>query len=387
MAFICLDAWGMVGEPSGVSRYCRGLIPELVAQAPEHEFVVLRPTPKPAYAQPIVSSASVRELIVTHRPSDLAYVLSSPVLGRVFRRHGRPDLFHSLFHLLPLGLRRGRFAPRRVVVTLHDTIWIDYAHLVERNWIAAEARRQFSRRVIPYALRTADHVMCNSVATAERASEWVSPDRTTTVHHGVETEFFQPAPPPSPALPALIREGRPYVAAFGVPKAYKNIQCLVRAFGKAHAENPRLRLVLIGNDGGVASLVREMDARAQVTVTGRLGDADLRSVVGHARLFVVPSLAEGFGLPALEAMALGTPVAVADIAALREVAGEAAMRFDPHEPGQLAEIIRRVAEDDELWRSLQKAGRRRASGFQWSITASRTKVIYDRLLASGRSGA
>ena len=382
MAQIYLDAWGMHGGPSGLNRYCRSLIPELVGRSPQHQFTILRPPGESGHRQPLVPSASAREIILAHRSSDIALVLSRPLLGRLFRRYGPPDLLHSLFHLLPLGIRRGALAPKRVVVTLHDTIWIDHADLVEHNWAAAAIRRQFARAAIPYALRTADHVICNSSTTAARAAEWVDSHRTTAVHLGVGPDFYQTTEPPVSVVPALVRSGVPYIAALGVRKAYKNIDCLLQAFVIARASLAHLHLVLIGGDGGTRRLMRRLETEDAVTVTRPLADAELRSVIAHARLFVVPSLAEGFGLPVIEAMALGTPVAIAAIAALREVGGDAAAGFDPHNPASLAEAIERVVCNQAAYDSLAARGRIRASTFSWSTAAALTLAIYDRLLAS-----
>jgi glycosyltransferase involved in cell wall biosynthesis len=133
----------------------------------------------------------------------------------------------------------------------------------------------------------------------------------------------------------------------------------------------------------VGALLGTADLNGRVTVTPRVNDADLRSIVAHARLFVVPSLVEGFGLPALEAMALGTPVAVADTPALGEVTGTGALRFDPMNPARLSAIISNVLGDDSLGRELSRRGKERAAGFRWSITAAKTLGVYDKLLASG----
>jgi glycosyltransferase involved in cell wall biosynthesis len=374
MARIYLDAWCMKREPSGVSRYCRGLIPALIAAAPQHDFVILRPAgdERRDPLSPRTGAASVREVFVRRPGPDWTTLTSRPALDRVFREHGRADVYHSLFHLLPLGLRRGRLAPRRIVVTLHDLIWIDHAHLVERRWLAAAWLTRFGRAVIPHALRSADHVVCVSNATGRRAAEWLPMNRTTIVHHGVDERWFA-RPVASPAVD-------PYIAAFGVPKAYKNIRCLVRAFEDVRKQWPGLRLLLIGGDGGVGAQIRAAGLDPFVTVTGRIGDEDLVARVNGARLFVVPSLVEGFGLPALEAMAAGTPAIVSAIEALQEVTGDAALSFDPRSPAELAQVMTMALEDDALRRDLAERGRLRAGAFRWPAAAAATLAVYDRVL-------
>src|SRR5438093_1114144 len=125
MARIYLDAWGMKGEPNGVGRYCRGLVPQLIAEAPQHEFIILRPSIE---TSPAPIAAGAREVVVPLRRTYFGNLVSRPLIHREFHRFGRPDLYHALFQALPLGLKRGRFRPRSVVVTLHDLIWIDHPH-------------------------------------------------------------------------------------------------------------------------------------------------------------------------------------------------------------------------------------------------------------------
>jgi glycosyltransferase involved in cell wall biosynthesis len=377
MARIYIDAWCMKSDASGMGRYGHGLIPALAAAAPHHEFIVLRPAHH-RHRNSIVDPATapnLREVFMGRPDADWLTLLVQPLLARIFREHGRPDVYHSLFHLLPAGLRRGRHAPRRIVVTLHDVIWIDQPHESGSSWIAGEWLKRFGGLAIPSALRAADHVICVSQATSERAAAWVPAARRTTIHHGIEREWFVP--------PASTSQVPPYLAAFGVAKPYKNIRCLVRAFAALQNDWPDLRLVLIGGDGGAADDVRMAGVGGRVLVTGLLADDELRAVMAGAALFVVPSLIEGFGLPALEAMAVGTPLVIADVPALREVAAEAALRFSPAEPEQLARVVDGALRDSALRGALSARGRARAAAhFQWSSAAAQTLAVYDRTLAA-----
>jgi alpha-1,3-rhamnosyl/mannosyltransferase len=382
MARIYLDTWCMNSEASGMGRYGRGLIPALVAAAPQHEFIILRPAAHAARG-PLIPSAhatAAREVFMRRPRPDWTTLLAQPLLDRIFSRYGRPDIYHSLFHLLPVGLRRGRFAPRRIVVTLHDLIWIDHAHGADHHWLAAEWLKRFGRAAIPYALRSADHVICGSNATSNRAAAWLAADRKTTIHYGIEEAWFPRAVVPTPTAPTA--SSPPYIAAFGVPKAYKNIGSLVQAFARIRQRCPEVHLVLIGGDGGARARTRSAKLDPHVRVTGSLTDDDLRALVSGARVFVVPSLVEGFGLPAVEAMALGTPVVISDTEALREVTGDAALRFDPADPAQLANVIIGVLEDDARRRDLAARGRARAAQFRWPRTAAQTLAVYDRVLST-----
>jgi glycosyltransferase involved in cell wall biosynthesis len=373
VARIYLDARAVFG-PSGLQRYCEGLIPQLAAQAPFHELLVVRlaGAPGPAYA----AAPNVREVRVRGVTGTLPLLLSRRTLARVFAEYGPPDLLHSIFHVVPFGIRAAEHAPPRIVVTLHDLIWVDYARQVEPTLLHAWWRRRLGATAIGYALRTADHVLCNSEATRRSAERWIERERTSVVHHGVAEPFF--------AAPAGERRGgRPAViAAFGVAKRYKNVECLVRALASIADARPAVQLLLLGGDGGARDLIERLGVDGRVRITGPLADTELRASIRDAAVFVVPSLVEGFGLPVLEAMALGTPVVVSDVPALREVAGDAALVFDPYRPESLAAALTSVLDDERLGSRMSAAGRARARQFAWARTAEQTLAAYERVLTT-----
>ena len=375
MARIYLDARSMSGGMSGVGRYCLGLVPELAAQAPGHDFVVLRS--RIGGDEPVANAPNVREVVLNGPANAVPLFLSVGAIRRVFRLEGRADLYHALFHVVPAGLRQGPMAPSRVVVTLHDTIWIDAPEAVAASTLSAAWRRRLGLTLIPHALRTADHVICNSETTARNAARWVPRDKCTAIHLGVSKHFEASAPGVSTAGPSV---AAPYVAAFGVAKGYKNIACLVRAVAEVRRRRPEVRLVLVGGDGGARAAISETGLADDVVVTESLDDADVRAVMRGAAAFVVPSTVEGFGLPAVEAMALGAPLVVSNIPALVEVAGGAALTFDPASPSALAAVLDRVLGDDALRRDLSARGAERARAFRWSEAAARTLAVYDGLL-------
>jgi glycosyltransferase involved in cell wall biosynthesis len=379
MARIYLDARSLSSPFSGVGRYGRELIPELVAQAPGHEFVVIHSGQETEHG-PHALSGGVRELVLRGRGTG-SLLASAPRLRALFRRHGTPDVYHSLFHLLPVGVRRGAIAPAHVIVTLHDLIWVDYSRETERTRLAALWRRQLGSMAIRYALQQADHVICDSDATLREAERWIPRASCTPVHLGVGREFFADSE-------TIDRAGnheprRPYVAAFGVPKAYKNIGCLVGAFAVLVKDWPTTRLLLIAGDGGVRRDVERYGLEQSVSVVNSPTDAQVRNIIRHAEALVVPSLVEGFGLPVLEAMALGTPAVVSRAPALLEVAGDAALDFDTTNPADLAAVLSRLLADRALRAELARRGIERAREFTWRRTAAATLAVYDRVLERG----
>lgn len=380
MARIYLDARNITAQPAGVARYALSLIPELVRQAPEHQFVVIRHASNRTPIQ--VAGHTLREAFIAP-PIDNLYnfVFGAHALRQVFRDFGAPDIYHDLFHIFPLGLRL--VAPRaKIVVTLHDLVWIDHPHASQPTWLKAESIRAFARLAIPQSLKTADHVICISEPTAERAAPWLTAGRFSTIAHGVADAFRRPTPAPNPAKLGLPNPDTPYIVAIGNAKPYKNLDRLIDAFARIRPTLAHGHLVLIGNCTDLAEYVKDSEVARYITLAGIQSDAELRSTLGHATAFVFPSLVEGFGLPILEAMAMGVPTLVSDLEPMRSIAGGAALRFDPNHTGELADALRKVLDDAQLRARLIRDGRARAEQFTWPQTARATLDVYARTLAS-----
>ncbi len=379
MARIYLDARNITARPAGVARYALSLIPELVRQAPHHEFIVIRHA---SNRNPIeVLGYGLQEVFVDHPIDNLEnFALGAPMLRKLFAEHGAPDIYHDLFHILPMGTRLAAGKDAKIVVTLHDLVWIDYPHQSQPSWMKAESIRAFALAAIPYALKAADHVICVSEPTARRARGWLERGQFTTIYHGVTPEFFRPAPAPGDVLPALVGDEIPYVVAIGNAKPYKNLHRLIDAFARLRPQLDQGHLVLVGDCEGLRPQIAWSQVAEHITLTGFLDDDQLRSVLGHARLFVFPSLVEGFGLPILEAMAMGVPTVVSDLEPMRTIGGEAALKVDPNNTGELADAMRRVLIDERLHDRLVEKGQRRAAEFRWPMTARKTLQVYRKVL-------
>jgi glycosyltransferase involved in cell wall biosynthesis len=378
MGRIYIDARTITATPSGVGRYARALLPELVGATDSHEYVVVR---HPSNRAPLgLGDTNATEAFLNYRMADVSNaLLGAWGLRRLFRRHGPPDLYHSLIHFLPVGIR-AVVGGAAVVVTLHDLIWLDHAHDIHESRFQATATETFGRWAIPHALRRADHVISVSEPTAERATEWIDRDRQTVVPHGVEETFFE-VPATAPATPDWLPEAGSYVAAVGNDKRYKNLHRLVAAFGFGRSRLDGVdRLVLVGGCDGLRPKIRGLGLGEEVLLTGYVDDPELREVLAGARAFVFPSMVEGFGLPVLEAMAAGVPTVVSDREPMRSVAGEAALRVAPDDTEALADALARVCSDAELRERLRVEGRRHARTFTWGRSATETQHIYRCLL-------
>jgi glycosyltransferase involved in cell wall biosynthesis len=249
----------------------------------------------------------------------------------------------------------------RQVTVVHDVIPLDFRRDYPRQ-------QWYFRNLVPAVLRRARVVVAVSEATRRRVIDayGLPAARVRTIHNGFDAERF------GPDGPAEADGGVPYLVFIGNLLPHKNLPRLIEASAIAAARAP-LRLVVVGRGRPpVVAALRALAERCGVAVDLRafVPPADVPAVLRGARALVLPSLAEGFGLPAVEAMACGTPVVAADVPALREVVGAAAVLVDPLDVDALAEAITRVVSDDRLAKELGAHGLEQAARFSWERCAA-----------------
>ena len=277
-------------------------------------------------------------------------------LPRELRRLGA-DAVHAPNCFLPL--RR----PCPGVVTIHDLAFETHPEDFSRRtgWKY--------RTLAPRAARSAERVICVSEFTRDDVCRRyrVERDKTRVVHSAPALPLGDKTPPAGP-----------YLLAVGDLRRKKNFARLAEAFRSLHGQGLPHRLVIAGVDAGEGARVRAAAGDAPLELTGYLPDDDLDALMRGAELLVHPSLYEGFGFVVVEAMARGVPVACARATALPEIAGDAAVYFDPLDPDSIAGAIEAALRDRGR---LAEAGRRRAAGFSWPATAERTAAVYRELVA------
>ncbi len=192
-------------------------------------------------------------------------------------------------------------------------------------------------------------------------------------------------------MPELVEErvgGEPYVLAIGTLEPRKNLSHLVAAFGLVAQTHSEVRLVIAGPDGPArpdvdAAIGRlDPDAATRVVLAGPVSDAGRNALLERAALIAYPSIYEGFGFPALEAMTVGVPVVAARAGAIPEVAGDAALLVEATDEAELADAMTRVLTDDNLRDELVARGRDRVREFSWEDTARGLAACYRRLAES-----
>jgi glycosyltransferase involved in cell wall biosynthesis len=207
-------------------------------------------------------------------------------------------------------------------------------------------------------------------------------ERNDIAYHGVRVE---PDPPATPAheLRARIGHGRePAVLCVAQKRPYKSQDALIRAL--AAPDVPPAQLILPGAptdyERSLRALAQRLGVAGRVHFPGWVDDAELEGLYRLADCFALASRLEGFGLPVLEAMARGLPVACSDRTALPEVAGDAALLFDPDDDAAIARTLARLLSEPALRDELRERGRARAARFTWEATAEATLAAYRRAL-------
>ena len=283
------------------------------------------------------------------------------------------DLLHSLASTAPAW---GRF---RRVVTVHDLI---YARYPEAH---SGIREKGMRVLVPLAARRADRVIADSQSTREDLIGLlgIPSERIDVVPLGVGT-VRRETPLPEPAIRARFELGeRPIVLSLSAKRPHKNLAALIGALARIPADERPL-LVLPGYPTWHERELRQSAAAAgvagDVRFLGWVSGREMEGLWAAAAVFVFPSLYEGFGLPVLEAMARGVPVACSNASSLPEVAGEAALLFDPHDQAAIAGAIERLLRDPAEAERLRARGLQHARRFTWERTAQLTLESYARAL-------
>ncbi len=327
------------------------------------------------------------ELKLLHDPTALATRLPLPDLPRVAcaaspfsltqqwrvpaaLRQAHATLYHSAYYLMPY--RPG--IP--TVLTCYDLIPLVYPAYY------TPAQRLIFRAAHHLALNTARVVLAISEATKTDLVRFfhVAPSKVIVTPLAADPHF-QPATPDAIAS-ARQKFGLPenYILYFGSNKPHKNLARLVEAYGKTQIPNPKSQMIIAGHwDARYPEAKQLAEARGwadKVKFIGPVAEADLPALYSGAALFVFPSQYEGFGLPVLEAMACGAPVACSNASSLPEVAGEAALTFDPLSTEAMGEALRRALADVELRADLRQRGLRQAAHFTWEQTAQATLAVY-----------
>ena len=370
---IGLDGFSLVSPKTGVGHYTFELARHLAIAAPEHSFELIAPAPFPepvlADLDPIpnLRAVSVKTNALTRR----WWAIGLPR----YVRSARLDLFHGTNYEVPLRNRR------RNVLTVHDLSILLHPDKHDLR-IARRARRR-----LPIMIRNAARIITPTDAIKREICDHfkIDPEMVRVTPEAPRNSFHRVDEQQAVEVRQRLRVEDNFILYVGTIEPRKNLLTLVRAFREVlQHTSQRPQLVIAGGAGWLRTefdqLLAEGDFRDRVLLTGYLDDGELGALYSSCKLFVYPSLYEGFGLPPLEAMACGAPVIASRIATFEETLDGNAQLVTPNDAHALAKTIVHLLENDAERQTLATRGLARAAQFSWEKTAKLTLTVYEELL-------
>lgn len=345
---------------SGIGTYIRNVVPRVVRTLSEFHFRLL--VPRDFTDTGLFHGENVE---LCYGKSEIYSIREQVELIRFARSNGGVNW--SPHYVIPIAGQVGQ------LTVVHDTF-----HLSMPQFLGGYHQKLYARMMFEMVKRRSTHVICVSEFTASELKRHlgIAEDRITVIHNGVDGSWSSMSKT-APVHP------RPYILYVGNVKPHKNIGRLINAFMRVSARIPHDLLIVGATKGFILSdrsvQVISSQNTDRIRILGQVSDMSLRQFVCQADALVLPSLYEGFGLPALEAMASGCPVAVSNRASLPEVCGNAALYFDPEDEECMGATIVRIVEDREHRSRLVHLGFARVKQFSWDDAASKTVELLRRV--------
>ncbi len=356
-------------NPTGSGVYARQLVREL-EKSPEIELAVFEGWQDARKAGDFGSQSVPARALRAAR----GMLWSHVAFPRRLRRE-KFDVLHSPAFILPFS------CPCATIATVHDLSFVRFPEHFERRW------GDYLRHVMPQVLRKASAVISVSEFTKQELLRYyeVAPEKIRVIYNGVDHGRFRAgaALDATWARQAGLRGA--YILHAGVLNRRKNLPLLLRALARLRAEGKLkdMQLVLAGpelsvNVGAdeVRGAIGELGLGDMVVFGGMVPDDVLPGLYANAKVLVMPSIYEGFGLPVAEAMASGTPVVASNTTSLPEVAGDAALLVPPDDEAAWAAAIAKILDEPATAAALREKGLAQARKFSWERAAAETLALY-----------
>jgi len=355
---------------TGIGVYIQALIDELISQDKTNQYFIFLREPVYSSWQPVGNN-------VTKIKADINwYSLAEQVkLPRLLKKYNL-DLMHFPHFNVPIFYRRN------YIVTIHD--------ITPKFFPGPLAKKYFWRRwaydfIFRRGLKRAKKIIAISLHTKNNLIKYfkVNSEKIIVIYPGVIVR----RPVGSSQAELLIAFGvsKPFLFYIGVWRDHKNLPGLVAAFNILKAEfKLDLQLVLGGQPDRrypeILAAINRSEFRSDIILPGFIPEADLSTWYAAAKLFILPSFCEGFGLVAIESLAQGTPVVGSSTTSLPEILGDSALYFNPDNPADMALVIKKVLTDVELAKNLVEFGQKQLLKYNWSKTASATLALYNAII-------
>lgn len=371
---IAFDARYINDQYHGIGRYAFRLLENMIAQSPDYEFVVYRGQDRDTRFQ-WEDALDKPNVSVLEGPKPI-YWPHEQLLWPYYFIRDDIDLFHSPYFAVPL------LTGVPVIMTIHDMIFEIYPQYMPLAWM-----RPYYRFMMNFGLKKARNIITVSKNTALELVNYYkfSIEKLIVVQEGVDRKF---SPTHDPERLESVRNkyclDSPFILSIGARRPHKNFGRLTRAFSNLSKDYPH-NLVFIGpsdvrfNDE-VKSALDQTDLMGRVILLNWVPEEDLPVLYSLADVVVLPSIHEGFGLPALEAMACGAPVIAASNSSFPEVLDGAGILVDPYNLQEIGDAIRTMIDNEEKRMYFSQAGLKRSAEFQWDRPAKRVLEIYREIV-------
>jgi glycosyltransferase involved in cell wall biosynthesis len=361
---IGIDLHTLEGLHQGSRTHCLELFSRVILQLPEVDFFLFVDTDR--WGSENATSFQFPNGQVVHMPHAGPAKRLCIHLPRLAKQH-RIDLLHTQYICPPLS-------PCMTAVTIHDILFEEFPQYFE---MSMRLRSQILFRLSAYKSKLV--LTVSEFSLRDLAKQYKVPlSKLTTIYNGANASKFFPGFEGAEEVAKLGIEPGKYVLTVGRLEPRKNHVGLLRAY--AALPKPRPRLVITGQrDFGfeqIYAVVAELKLADDVLFLESVEDSMLGALYRHAKVFVYPSFAEGFGMPVVEAMASGVPVVTSATTSLSEIAGDAALTVDPYNISTITDALVRVLDNEPLAHELSDKGIERAKLFSWDVSAARLAARY-----------
>ncbi|WP_083498663.1 glycosyltransferase family 4 protein [Thermosulfidibacter takaii] len=340
---------------SGIGRYIKNIIPFLVDKV---DIILLGKTEE-------IKEYSWSEKVEIIESNSKIYSIKEQF--ELFSKIPECDIFWSPHYNIPILPIRAK----KRMVTIHDVYHLAFQHTLPLS------QRIYAKFMINQALQRSDIVLTVSEFSKQEIIKYAGTSKDiNAIYNGIEPQWYE-------KQPLSLSERDNYITFVGNVKPHKNLVRALKAFSLLRDKS--LKFKIVGKKNNFITVDKEVEKIAQklgsrVEFTGYVSDIKLKELYRKAKLFLFPSLYEGFGLPPLEAMACGTPVVVSNTASLPEVCGDAAYYVNPYDINDIARGIELVLKDEELQKELIQKGLKRVKLFSWETSAKKLIEIVEEVL-------
>lgn len=370
-------------EPRGIGQYGRNILRAMLGECDDVEFVL--------YHEEALATDPSREEFVGPRARPVQ-VTARGYRWRTWERLAIPwrirrdglDAYHGVYNTIPPRLPLLGGPP--LIVSIHDVIVTWYDDDLQDPYV------QYCRKATPRFLRQASKILTVSeFSRQDIASRYsVDPASIEVIHNGVHDAFLAEVDEQKATdFRTRVTGGKPYIYAIGAHLERKNTGAMIDVLGRlAQDRDFGHDLVITGlppdQQGPFRARAQAAGVEDRVHLLGYLARHELVSAFVGADLFAYPSKAEGWGVPVVESMAVGTPVATSNTTAIPEAGGEFALYFDPEDLDSMTEVTARALSDRSWFEQRREASMARARGFTWAAAAQKMLRVYREVAARGR---